>query len=159
MPAPLWSGGGGWGSGRGHGMLLAAGSRPVTAEASKGDYDDELPFKSHFKELAEWREKKMCLAFSSRSVPPRHIEIKSVFLFKSPGIVQFVFFMTAMTYLKLTVMPQCVFEHILVKSKVSITIWDRNSPVSQNSFCRITFTLTFMAILMNYFWYYTAKNV
>lgn len=36
-------------------MLLAvtAGSRPVTAEASKGDYDDELLFKSHFKESAE----------------------------------------------------------------------------------------------------------
>lgn len=69
------------------------------------------------------KREKMRLAFSSRSgfPAPPHIEIKSVFSFKSPGIVQ-VFFMTAMTYLKLTITPQCVFKHNLVKSIVSIPV-------------------------------------
>lgn len=49
---------------RGHRMLLAFCSHPVTVKASIGDYGDELLITSHLKESSDCREKFFVLTSS-----------------------------------------------------------------------------------------------
>lgn len=105
MPAPLWSGG--LGGRRGQREVTRS---AVTAKASRGDYDDELPFKAHFKESGEWRERKKLFSFQlQEGISPLQLNQS---LYPTLQELSSIYFMTVMTYSNFMITPHCVTKHV-----------------------------------------------